>query len=118
MENYQDNGLGVPGAEPPVGLSAVSLPPVGDAAAIPNAQKLSWNHNVLVYPNDKGWAELKRLRALYHRISQHEADDWIERGRTADGAFKEQLWQIAAEFHSMFYNGSTFWRNTYLDFMP
>jgi hypothetical protein len=38
MNHDQENERGVPVARPTVGLSAISLPSVGDAAPIPNAE--------------------------------------------------------------------------------
>jgi hypothetical protein len=65
------------------------------------AAHLSMNDEVVIYPNERGWAEIAKLLSFYP-----------ETRRTSDGGYKDQLWCIISELHTMFYNGQSYFKNT------
>ena len=69
-------------------------------------KKLNFNHDVIIYPNDKGFMMMEDLiMDKYERLSRKEAIKWITARLTDDGGYKDQLHEIMTTFHPMFYNG-------------
>lgn len=70
------------------------------------------NHNVVIYPNEKGWKKIKALIASKYSMSNIEADEWVSIRKTDCGGYKDQLWVIASDLSDMFYNGQSYLSTT------
>ncbi|MBW7844875.1 MAG: hypothetical protein H3C45_04390 [Bacteroidia bacterium] len=70
--------------------------------------RFNLNHEVIIYPNEKGFAKIKALIANRYLLSNEEAETWVNKRKTEDGGYKEQLWVIVSDLHDMFYNGQNY----------
>jgi hypothetical protein len=66
--------------------------------------KFNINHDVIIYPSDKGWWKIKEN--LIYAYDVDYAERQIASKRTEDGGFKEQLWCIMQDHSNLFYNGT------------
>jgi hypothetical protein len=76
------------------------------------AVRFNLNYEVIIYPNDSGFAKIKALLSNRYLLSEEEAEDWVSKRKTEDGGYKEQLWVIVSELHDMFYNGQRYMATT------
>ena len=77
--------------------------------------KYNSNNNVVIYPNEKGWAKIREiLQKEYKFETAKELDEWLIK-HTVNGGYKDQLWTIVADFNSMFFNGTSYFENSFID---
>ena len=76
--------------------------------------QISWNDEVTIYPNDKGFAKMYEIIAKEYKLSMSEAIHSITSRTTPDGGYKDQLWHITSMFSEMFFNGTSYFENTYI----
>lgn len=69
-------------------------------------EKFNLNHEVIIYPTDKGWYKIKQNLILIYSQNLDYLDKQIALKRTEDGGFKEQLWCIMQDHSNLFYNGT------------
>lgn len=86
-------------------------PPLRKGDVMP---RFNLNHEVIIYPNEKGFAKIKALIANRYLLSNEEAETWINKRKTEDGGYKEQLWVIVSDLHDMFYNGQNYMTTTWI----
>ena len=78
-------------------------------------EKFTVNDQVVIYPNDKGWDKIHDLIREKYRLSNQKTFDFIE-GRKFDGGYRDQMWTIMSDLHSMYFNGQNYFSNTYIAF--
>lgn len=76
--------------------------------------RFNLNHEVIIYPNEKGFAKIKALISNRYLLSNEEAETWVNKRKTEDGGYKEQLWVIVSDLHDMFYNGQSYMATTWI----
>ena len=64
--------------------------------------EFSMNDDVIIYPNEKGWAKIIELKGTESYYSK----------QTDDGGYTDQLWCIIRDLHEMFFNGQNYFENT------
>jgi len=69
------------------------------------------NDEVIIYPNDRGWGKIRELLKEHYLLSDSDATDWIDK-RKSNGGYKEQLWVVINNFHSMYFNGQNYFKST------
>jgi hypothetical protein len=66
----------------------------------------------VIYPSERGWDKIyEAIKEAYH-LSADEAMAWVNKKRTKDNGFEEQLWTIMQDHHEMFYNGTDCLKST------
>ena len=71
--------------------------------------ELNFNKKVIIYPNNNGWIKIREIITEdYLLLSTEGVDNWIETRKTPCGGYRDSLWTIISDFHSMFYCGSEF----------
>lgn len=55
------------------------------------------------------------LQKIYKFEEPKSLDDWFIAHTTKDGGYRDQLWTIIADFHSIFYNGTSYFENNFID---
>ena len=71
------------------------------------------NHQVVIYPNEKGWIKLREiLQEEYNFDEDYTIDDYLERRTTKDNGFKEQLWEMMSFSGPLMFNGSNYLEHT------
>ena len=81
-----------------------------------NAFNFNWK--VTIYPNELGWKKILEITQDRYRITEFAAMLWVDRRRSNDGGYTDQLWSIASELHEMFYNGQNYLANTTVTLHP
>lgn len=76
--------------------------------------RFNLNHEVIIYPNERGFAKIKALIGNKYLLSNEEAETWVNKRKTEDGGYKEQLWVIVSDLHDMFYNGQSYMATTWI----
>lgn len=76
--------------------------------------RFNLNHKVIIYPNERGFAKIKALIGNRYLLSNEEAETWVNKRKTEDGGYKEQLWVIVSDLHDMFYNGQNYMATTWI----
>lgn len=74
-------------------------------------QNLNLNDYATIYPNENGWKEIDRI--LFKKYGKNE---FIEKFKTDDNGYRDQLWEIINTFHSMFFNGQTYFECAVIEF--
>ena len=92
-------------------VKKASNPPLRKGVVMP---RFNLNHKVIIYPNEKGFAKIKALIANRYLLSNEEAENWVNKRKTEDGGYKEQLWVIVSDLHDMFYNGQSYMATTWI----
>lgn len=70
------------------------------------------NHDVVIYPNDKGWIKIKKLITKKYLLSHDECEKWIDLRRSECGGYKDQLWSIISDLNDIYYNGQEYLMTT------
>ncbi len=70
--------------------------------------RFNMNNEVIIYPNEIGFAKIKALISNKYLLSSQEANNWIKKRKTEDGGYQDQLWVIVSDLHHIFYNGQNF----------
>ena len=83
-----------------------------------NPNSFNWNWKVTIYPNARGWEKIHELTAEKYQFDWVKTVEWVSRKRSNDGGYTDQLWCIASELHSMFYNGQNYLENTTVKLHP
>jgi len=73
------------------------------------------NDKVIIYPNKKGWDKLVQLNMNVYKQNHKTALSYIDRCRTDDDGFEEQLWIIMELYNGIFYNGSNYLATTHIE---
>lgn len=74
------------------------------------------NYEVTIYPSEQGWVKIKQiLQEKYAFKTKEELDKWIANRTVVNDGYKEQLWTIMGDFGDMFFNGSFYLKNTFMD---
>ena len=79
--------------------------------------RFNLNHEVVIYPNEKGWQKIIELTAKNYQFSIEKAIEWTDKRKTDDGGYKEQLWVIISDLHDMFYNGQNYMQTTWVSLL-
>lgn len=87
---------------------------LGIGAFIP---RFNLNHEVIIYLNEKGFAKIKALIGNRYLLSNEEAENWLNKRKTEDCGYKEQLWVIVSDLHDMFYNGQSYMATTWINLL-
>lgn len=77
--------------------------------------KINLNHEVIIYPNERGFYKIHDLIQMKYQLTDMEAWDWVNKRRSNCGGYKEQLWVIVADFNEMFYNGQNYMEHAYMN---
>ena len=79
--------------------------------------KTNLNYHMTIYPNESGWKEIERLTAEYYKPVNPEMDfsENVAAHKTKSGGYMNQTWFIIEMFHSMFFNGSPFFKSTEIE---
>lgn len=76
--------------------------------------RFNLNHEVIIYPNERGFAKIKALISNKYSLSSEEAEVWVNKRKAEDGGYKEQLWVIVSDLHDMFFNGQNYMSKTWI----
>lgn len=77
-------------------------------------QKIDFNmnHDVVIFPSERGWKRIISDLMEAYNFNIEKATEWAEKRKTEDGGYKEQLWEIIALHHDMFFNGTNYFETT------
>ena len=71
------------------------------------------NFNVIIYPSELGWIKIRELISEYYSVVDFfDVDAFINKRRSEDGGFEEQLWVIMSMLGDAFFNGSRYLEST------
>ncbi len=73
------------------------------------------NNKVIIYPTKKGWDKLIELNMNVYKRNYKTAKEYIDRCRTEDDGFEEQLWVIMELYIGIFYNGTNYLETTNIE---
>ena len=76
--------------------------------------RVNVNSYVIIYPNDNGWKKIIKVIAETHKICSNDAKVMVDKKRTPDNGYKDQLWCIMSELNSMYYNEQRFFENSFM----
>lgn len=79
--------------------------------------KHTMNDEVIIHPSVYGIFKMIECIQSKYSISRIQAQDWVNKRITDDGGYKDQLWVIIRDYHSMFFNGQQYFADTYFDFI-
>ena len=68
-------------------------------------KKLNFNHDVIIYPNKRGFIVMFDLVQERYSLTREKAVSWVVKRTLDDGSYRDQLHEIMTTFHPMFYNG-------------
>ena len=74
------------------------------------------NYYVTIYPNDIGWQKIIEIISEQYNMSKEDARRKVQKRTTKDNGYKDQLWCIMSELHSMYFNGQNYFENSYMLF--
>lgn len=92
-----------------------------------NLAEINLNQEVIIYPTEQGWIDLfntlKKNTWVHVFIDDNNTEEdvvneYIDKKRTDDGGYKDQLWQIIHDYGSLFYNGSDFLKTSVIKILP
>ena len=66
---------------------------------------MTHNDFIIIYPNEKGWQKIYAL----------VGEDLADRRTTADYGYRDQMWRIIHDLHSMFFHGQGYFACTDID---
>ena len=75
------------------------------------------NQYVVIYPSSAGWYKIEQIiqtKLQDLNLAKSEIDEYMENRKTTDDGYKEQLWVIMSDYGDLFFNGSTYLKNTTL----
>jgi len=72
------------------------------------------NHYATVYPNAKGWQKIIDVTAENYCVSKETAKEIVDRKCTEENAYRDQLWCIMSELHSMYFNGQNYFDSSFM----
>ena len=78
--------------------------------------KYNLNDNVILYPNQRGWAKIVEITQNEYNLTQEQVAAWVHR-RKECGGFKEQLWVVMSVYHEMFFNGQQYFETAFIDLL-
>ena len=76
--------------------------------------ELNLNDEVIIYPNQKGWAKIQQvIKKKYQDYNTVDTDKYF-REKIVEGGegYQDQLYQIMFDLGDMFYMGNNFLENT------
>jgi hypothetical protein len=79
---------------------------------MPKKFEASLNDYMIIYPSNKGWDMIDDVLRQEYALSLQDRRYWIDRKKTEDGGYREQIWVIASDFGSFLTNGSTMLEKT------
>ena len=75
--------------------------------------KFNINWEIIIYPSESGWDKIHDLTKEAYHLTHDVAIEWVN-SRTVPAkddmskGYKDQLWSIAGDLHSMFFNGTPY----------
>ena len=73
---------------------------------------INMNDMVTIYPNKNGWKKMIELTQENYNFSESQAIRYIDSKTITYNAYKDQLWCIIQDYHSMFFNDQTYFENS------
>ncbi len=75
-------------------------------------KEYSLNDSIIIYPTEEGWDMMIDLYQKNNDVNRHEAEKEIDKHKTTDNGYHNQIWSIMGNFGDMFYNGSVYLETT------
>jgi len=70
------------------------------------------NYEVIIFPSERGWKKIISDLMSGYKLTEEGAIAWAEKRKTIDNGYREQLWSIIDLHHTMFFNGTDYFKST------
>lgn len=79
--------------------------------------KANHNDQMIIYPTERGWQAITEHIQAHYGYSPSRLRTFMECRKTKDGGYKDQMWRIIHDLHTLFYNGQTYFTTTNVEIL-
>lgn len=77
--------------------------------------KFNINYEATIYPTELGWEKIRTIISEKYKYNSSELFEYMIKHRTAEGGYKDQLWQMMNNLGQMFFNGNLYLQHTTME---